>query len=162
MVIDATVPFAGRARDNLFTTKLPDSPDSTVHAHEPAKVTQTTSDGALMDRAVQCDQLNQTSSSITTQSWTHGPNQSWQGHGWNIHKTCGTHQITTIGGGYQKTKVSFTGDRWTQLTRQVNTMTHTTLTHSNLSISFAIMKPSFSSMSKRARESFAASASAKT
>ena len=36
-------------------------------------------------------------------------------------------------------------------------MTHTTFTQSNLSVSSAIVKPFFSSMSERAEESFAAS-----
>ena len=40
-------------------------------------------------------------------------------------------------------------------------MTHTTLTQSNLSVSSAVVNPLFSSMSKRAGESFATSDSAK-
>ena len=55
------------------------------------------------------------------------------------------------------TEGSFTGDRRTLL---VNIMTHTTVTQSNLSVSSAVVNPPFSSMSKRAGESFAASASA--
>ena len=35
---------------------------------------------ALIDRANPRDQLSQTGSSITPQSWTYGPNQAWQGH----------------------------------------------------------------------------------
>ena len=50
----------------------------------------------------------------------------------NIHKTSGTHQNTTIGGGFRGTFGSFTGDRWTQLTLLVNIMTHATFTLSNL------------------------------
>ena len=52
------------------------------------------------------------------------------------------------------TKASFTRDRWTQLTLLVNIMNHTTLTKSNLSISSGVVNPSFSSMSKRARDCF--------
>ena len=44
----------------------------------------------------------------------------------DFRKTNGTHQNTTIGDGFLKTKGSFTGDRWTQLTLVVNVMTHTT------------------------------------
>ena len=40
-------------------------------------------------------------------------------------------------------------------------LTHTTFTQSNLSVSSAVVNPLFSNISKRARESFAASASAK-
>ena len=40
--------------------------------------------------------------------------------------------------GYLKTKGSFTGDRWTQLTLLVNIMSHTTLTWTSLSVSSAI------------------------
>ena len=58
------------------------------------------------------------------------------------------------------TKGSFTKDIWTQLTLLVNIMTHTTFSQSNLSFSSAVVNPSFSSMSKRARDSFATSASA--
>ena len=54
----------------------------------------------------------------------------------DIHKTCGTHQNTTVGGGHLDTVGSFTGDRWTQLTLLVNIMTQTTFLHSNLSVSF--------------------------
>ena len=39
------------------------------------------------------------------------------------------------------TKGSFTGDRWTQLTLQVNIMTHTTFTQINLSVSSAVVNP---------------------
>ena len=60
-----------------------------------------------------------------------------------------THRLADI-----LTKASFTRDRWTQLTLLVNIMTHTTLTKSNLSISSAVVNPSFSSMSKRARDCF--------
>ena len=59
------------------------------------------------------------------------------------------------------TKGSFTRDGWTQLTSLVNIMTHTTFAQSNLSVSSAFVNPPFSSVSKRAGESFAASASAK-
>ena len=59
------------------------------------------------------------------------------------------------------TKREFTRDRWTKLTLLVNTTTHTTLVQSNLSVSSAIINPLFFSMSKRARDSPAASASAK-
>ena len=79
----------------------------------------------------------------------------------DFHKTCGTRQSATTGGGYFDTKGSFTGDRWTKLTLLVNIMTHTTFTHSNLSVSSAVVSLSFSSMSKRARGCFATSASAK-
>ena len=79
----------------------------------------------------------------------------------DIHKNCGTNQDTTIGNAYLRTTRSFTGDRWTQLTQLVNIMTQTTFTQSNSSDSSAVVNSSFSSMSKRARESFATSASAK-
>ena len=58
------------------------------------------------------------------------------------------------------TKGSFTRDRWAQLTLPVNIMTHTTFLQTNLSVSSAVVNPLLSSMSKRARESFAAAASA--
>ena len=67
-----------------------------------------------------------------------------------------TQQLTDI-----LTKGSFIRDRWTQLTLQVNIMTHTTFTQSDVSVSSAVVNPSFSSMGKRAGESFATSASAK-
>ena len=76
---------------------------------------------------------------------------------WDIHKTCGTQQSTTIGGGYFST----TRIRWAELTILVNIMTRNTFTRSNLSVCSAVVNPSFSSMSKRAGESFAASASSK-
>ena len=57
------------------------------------------------------------------------------------------------------TKGSFAGDRWTQLTLLVNIMT---FPRSNLSASSAVVNPSFSSIGKRARESFPASTSAKS
>ena len=58
------------------------------------------------------------------------------------------------------TKRSFTGDRWTRVTLLVNIMTHTKFTQSNL-LTFSAVNLVFSSMSKRARASFATSASAK-
>ena len=58
------------------------------------------------------------------------------------------------------TKGSVTRDRWTQLTLLLNPMTHTTFGRSNLSVS-AVVDRFFSTMRKHARESFAASASAK-
>ena len=59
------------------------------------------------------------------------------------------------------TKQSFTAERWTQLTLQVNIITHTTITQSNSPTSAAVVDSLFSSVSKRARESFATSSSAK-
>ena len=60
------------------------------------------------------------------------------------------------------TKGSFSGDWWTQLIQSANSMTHTTFTQRNLSVSPAgVNLLSFSSMSKRAWESFATSAGAK-
>ena len=79
----------------------------------------------------------------------------------DIHKTCGTHLNTTIGGGYHNPKGSFTADRWTQLALLANFMTHTTFTQSNLSVSSAVVKPLFSSMCNRGGDTFATSASAK-
>ena len=79
----------------------------------------------------------------------------------DIRKTCGTHQNTTTGDGYFNTRGSFAEDRWTQLTLLVNIMTHTTFPQSTWSFSSAVLNPLFSSMSKRAGESFATSASAK-
>ena len=67
-----------------------------------------------------------------------------------------TRQFTDI-----LTRGSFTRDRWTPLTLLVNIMTHTTSAQSNLSVSSVVVNPLFSSMSKRAGESCAASASAK-
>ena len=58
-------------------------------------------------------------------------------------------------------KGSSSGIRGAQLTLLVNIMTHTTFTQSNVSVSSEVVNPLFSSMSKRARESFAASACAK-
>ena len=58
-------------------------------------------------------------------------------------------------------KGSFTGDRWTRLKLLVNIMTHNTITHSNLSVSSAVVNPFFSTVRNRAGESFAACASAK-
>ena len=59
------------------------------------------------------------------------------------------------------TKGSLTGDRWKPLTHAINIPTHTTFTQQNLSVSYAVVNSLSSSMSKRAGESFAASASAK-
>ena len=53
-----------------------------------------------------------------------------------IHKTCGIHQSTPIGGGNLSTKGSFAGDRGTQLTRLANIMRHTTVTQSHSCESF--------------------------
>ena len=53
-------------------------------------------------------------------------------------------------------KGSFTRDRWTQLTLLVNNTTHTTL-KATCQHSVSSVNPLFSSVSKRARESFAAS-----
>ena len=61
---------------------------------------------------------------------------------------------------YSLTRGSLTGDRWTQLTLLVTIMTRATFAHSKLSVSCAAVNPLFSSMSIRAGESFAASASA--
>ena len=58
------------------------------------------------------------------------------------------------------TKRSFTRDRWTRVTLLVNIMTHTKFTQSNMLTSSAV-NLLFSSMSKRARASFATWASAK-
>ena len=58
------------------------------------------------------------------------------------------------------TKGSVTRDRWTQLTLLLNLVTQTTFGRSNLSVS-AVVDRFFFSMRKYARESFAASASAK-
>ena len=66
---------------------------------------------------------------------------------------------TTIGGGYFDTGII--RRKQIQVTLLVNVMTHTTLTQSNLSVSSAVVKPSFSGGSKLARESFATLASAK-
>ena len=85
----------------------------------------------------------------------------WHYHGWGHSQDLWDHQSTTIGGGYLSTKGSFTGDRWAQLTPLVNIMTHTTFTQSKLSVSSAIVNPLFFIMSKRAGETFAASANAK-
>ena len=104
--------------------------------------------------------------STTTQSWAERilvPKRSVIGNvlAGGIRKTCGTHQNTTIGGRYFDSVGSFTGDRWTQLTLLVNIMTHTAFTHSDLSVSSAVVNPLFSGRSILARESFATSASAK-
>ena len=77
------------------------------------------------------------------------------------YKTCGTHQSTAIGGGYLIQKGSFARDRWTHLTLLFKITTHTSFHQSNLSVTLAIVNPLFSSMSKNAGESFAASANAK-
>ena len=55
---------------------------------------------------------------------------------------------------------SVTGDRWTQQKLLVNITTHTTFTQSNLSVSSAVVNPSFSGRSKLEGASFAASGSA--
>ena len=73
-----------------------------------------------------------------------------------IHKTCGTHQNTTIGGGHHCTEGSFTRDRWTQLTLLAHT-----ITQNNLSVSSAVVNPLFYGRSKHVGESCARSASAK-
>ena len=74
--------------------------------------------------------------------------------------SCGTHQNTTTGdGGHPHKRIIHS---WTQLTLLVNIMARTTLTQSNLSVSSAVVNLLFSRTSKRARESFATSASAKS
>ena len=57
-------------------------------------------------------------------------------------------------------KGQFTRDKGTQMTLLVNIIPDTTLTQSNLSVSSAVVNPLFSSISKRAGDSFAASGSA--
>ena len=79
----------------------------------------------------------------------------------DTRQTLGAHQSTTIGGFFFHTRGSFTGDRWRQLTPLVKIMTRTTIAQSNLSVSPAVVNPSFSVMSTRAGESVATSASAK-
>ena len=66
------------------------------------------------------------------------------------------HQSTTVGGGCLNSKGSFTGDRWTQLTLLDS---HHFVSKQSVSF-FAVVNPSFPSMSERAGEFFAASASA--
>ena len=61
----------------------------------------------------------------------------------DIPKTCGTHQNTTIDGGYLDTEESFTGDRCTRWRPLVNNMAHTTFTQSSLSVSSAVCESFF-------------------
>ena len=53
-----------------------------------------------------------------------------------------THINTTLQVADILTKGSFTGDRWTQLTLLVKSMTRTTFTPSNSSMSAAVVNPS--------------------
>ena len=93
--------------------------------HQPTKVTRTTS---IREPSL-IEPTNVTKCPKQVHQLQH--NRGWSDHGLkqirhgkiignilveNIHKTCGTHQNTTVGGGYFKTKGSFTGDRWIQLT----------------------------------------------
>ena len=102
-----------------------------------------------VDRSDQRHHLSQTGSSTTTPVWMFRQNQARQGH-WQFY-----------GWGHSQSQGSLTRDRWTQLTFLVNIMRHTTCTQSNSSVSSAVVIPFFSSMSKFARESFAALASAR-
>ena len=93
--------------------------------HQPTKVTRTTS---IREPSL-IEPTNVTTCPKQVHQLQH--NRGWTDHGLkqirhgkvignilvgNIHKTCGTHQNTTVGGGYFKTKEAFTGDRWIQLT----------------------------------------------
>ena len=126
--------------------------------HHPTKVTRTTS---IMQASL-TESINMLNCSRqTTRSWATAScivsNRSIMARSsaifwfWEIHKSCGIHQSTTIGGGYLNTKESFTGDKWTQLTILVNVMTHTAFTQSNLPASSAVLNHSFSSMRERWR-----------
>ena len=96
--------------------------------------------GAFSDQGNQRDQLPQTSSSTTTQSWANGSwlqaDQSWQSHcrcnGWrhsqDLWEPSEYHIWRWL---FFNTKGSFTRDGWTQLTLMVNIMTQTTFTQGN-------------------------------
>ena len=74
------------SKDFIYIGELKDSPDSSVYVPSIIESGEDDSDyGALVDRADQRDQVSETSSSITTQAWAHGPEQSWQGH-WQCYE----------------------------------------------------------------------------
>ena len=62
--------------------ELPDSASSEPYASIGESDSDDFDDGALMDQSVQRDQLFQTSSLVSTQSWSQSPNQSWQNRWW--------------------------------------------------------------------------------
>ena len=146
-----------RTEQRLHTGEPPDSIDRSVCAPSTSEDDSDDFDyAALMDRNDPRDQLSQTSSSITTLSWTYGPNPSRQGH-WQ-HLWVGYSEDLWDPSEFPcwRWLLRHKRDRWTQLTL-VNIMTQATFVRSNFSVSSAVVNPSFSSTSKRAGESFDAS-----
>ena len=163
------------SKKSIWWCEVSDSPDSSEYAPSTNESDADDFDnGAFIDRATayanQRNQLPQTDSSATTHSWANGswyqPDPSWQGHwqfyGWrDTRKTHGTHQNTSFGDGYFNTEGSFTGNTGTHGTLLVNIVTHITFRQKNVSVSSAVVNPTFSSMSKRAGELVATLANAK-
>ena len=94
-----------RTKERLWICERPDSPDSSGYAPSSNESGEDDFDYvAVIHRANQRNQLPQTGSSTTSQSWAGG---SWQGHRHHfvdvMHTTCWTHQSSTIGGGYFNT-----------------------------------------------------------
>ena len=103
-----------------YIEELPDSSDSSVHAPSTDSDSEDFDYEAFTARNDQRAQVSQTSSSTTTQSWTYGSrSQKKISDGKvignmlaaDIRKTYGTHQSTTLDGGYLNTERSFTRDR---------------------------------------------------
>ena len=81
--------------------------------------------------------------------------------GGDIPKTCGTHQSTTIGGGYLTSKDAFTRDRWTQLTTGQHHDAHHIYSKQFVSLIFDCESLIFQHEQTCRRPFLAASASAK-
>ena len=74
---------AERTERRLYFGELPDSPDSCCYAPSTIEGDEDDYDcGAFSDRADLRDQLSQTCSSITAESWSQMPHQSWQTSCW--------------------------------------------------------------------------------